>query len=458
MAAFFYDNQVRRFLIQFGKIFSNWYVTKGKDPAGNEILVRVPIMYGDSSRQASTIIANNSASNLPSAPLITYYITGLEYDQRRTQDPTFIDKIQVRQRSYNSETQQYETVQGQAFTVERLMPVPYTLRMTVDLWTTNYNQKLQLIEQLGTLFNPSLEIQSTDNFIDWTSLSVVYQDGLTFSSRSIPQGTGNPIDVMSWKFYMPIWISNAAKLKKMGVIEKIIASIFSGTALDDIQNDDLLLGTRQKITPYGYKLLLIGNSLQLLPANQDFYPNNEDLDLPPSPNTSLYWSSLLNVYGTIRPGISQIWLQNPYMDTEIVGTIVLDPNDDRLLIYDIDPDTLPQNTLDPVDSVINQLVTGPNAGLPPAENGIRYLIVDNIGNEGDTTIAWGNVVAYANDIIEYDSTMGEWFVSFDSATATTVEYVTNLTTSVQYRYVNTEGAWMKSWEGWYGQGDYSIVI
>ena len=458
MAAFFYDNQVRRFLIQFGKIFSNWYVTKGKDPAGNEILVRVPIMYGDSSRQASTIIANNSASNLPSAPLITYYITGLEYDQRRTQDPTFIDKIQVRQRSYNSETQQYETVQGQAFTVERLMPVPYTLRMTVDLWTTNYNQKLQLIEQLGTLFNPSLEIQSTDNFIDWTSLSVVYQDGLTFSSRVIPQGSGNPIDVMSWKFYMPIWISNAAKLKKMGVIEKIIASIFSGKALDDIQNDDLLLGTRQKITPYGYKLLLIGNSLQLLPANQDFYPSNEDLDLPPNPNTSLYWSSLLNVYGTLRPGISQIWLQNPFMDTEIVGTIVPDPVDDRLLIYDIDPDTLPQNTLDPVDSVINPLVTGPNAGLPPAENGMRYLIVDNIGSDGDTTIAWGTVVAYANDIIEYDGSMGEWFVSFDSAQATTVEYVTNLTTSIQYRYVNTEGAWMKSWEGWYGQGDYSIVI
>ena len=458
MAAFFYDNQVRRFLIQFGKIFSNWYVTKGKDPAGNEILVRVPVMYGDSSRQASTIIANNSASNLPSAPLITYYITALEYDQKRTQDPTFIDKIQVRQRSYNAETQSYETVQGQAFTVERLMPVPYTLRMTVDLWTTNYNQKLELIEQLGTLFNPSLEIQSTDNFIDWTSLSVVYQDGLTFSSRTIPQGSGNPIDVLSWKFYMPIWISNAAKLKKMGVIEKIIASIFSGKALDDIQNDDLLLGTRQKITPYGYKLLLIGNSLQLLPANQDFYPSNDDLDLPPNPNTSLYWSSLLNVYGTIRPGISQIWLQNPFMDTEIVGTIVPDPVDDRLLIYDIDPDTLPQNTLDPVDSVINPLVTGPNAGLPAAVNGVRYLIVDNIGSEGDTTIAWGDVVAYANDIIEYDSSMGEWFVSFDSAQATTVEYVTNLTTSIQYRYVNTEDAWMKSWEGWYDQGDYSIVI
>ena len=458
MAQFFYDNQVRRFLIQFAKIFSSWQVTKGKDPAGNDILVRVPIMYGDSSRQAATIIANNSASNLPSAPLITYYITGLEYDQRRTQDPTFVDKINVRQRAYNSETQSYEQTQGQAFTIERLMPVPYTLRLNVDFWTTNYNQKLELIEQLGTLFNPSLEIQSTDNFIDWTSLSVVYQDGLTFSSRTIPQGTSNPIDVMTWKFYIPIWLSTSSKLKKLGVIEKVIASIYKGNALQDIQNEDLLLGTRQKITPYGYKLLLIGNNLQLLPADEAFYPPNEDLNAPTPPNTDLYWASLLNVYGTIRPGISQIWLQNPFMNTEIVGTIVPNPTDDRLLIYNIDPDTLPQNTLDPVDSVINPLLTAPNAGLPGPVNGRRYLIVENVGAAGSPTVAWGDLVANANDIIEYSSADNAWFVAFDSqiVPVTDVEYVTNLTTQIQYRY--TQDTWMKSYEGWYAQGDYSIVI
>jgi hypothetical protein len=457
MAQFFYDNQIRRFLIQFAKIFSYWEVTKGKDPAGNEILVRVPIMYGDSSRQASTIIANNSASNLPSAPLITYYISGLEYDQRRTQDPTYVDKINVRQRTFNTETGQYESVQGQAFTVERLMPVPYTLRITVDFWTTNYQQKLELIEQLGTLFNPSMEIQSTDNFIDWTSLSVVYQDGLTFSSRTIPQGTANPIDVMSWKFYMPIWLSNAAKLKKMGVIEKVIASIFKGTALQDIQNDDLLLGTRQKITPYGYKVLLMGNRLQLLPADNNNFVSNIDLNYPEPPDTSLYWTSLLNVYGTLRPGISQIWLQNPYMNTDIVGTIVPDPTDDRLLIYDIDTDTLPQNTLSPVNSVVNPLVAGPNAGLPGPVNGVRYLLVESIGSAGSPTVAWGDLIANANDIVEYDADSASWYVSFDSQASTTVEYVTNLTTSIQYRYT-PDGVWMKSYEGFYAAGDYSIVI
>jgi len=455
MAQYFYDNQIRRFLVQFARIFSNWYVTKGTDPNGNKILIRVPIMYGDQSRQASNVIANNSPSNLPAAPLMSFYISGLEYNQKWMQDPTFVDKTTVRQRAYNEDTRTFEQTQGQAFSVERIMPTPYTLRITVDVWTTNYNQKLELIEQLGTIFNPGLELQSTDNFIDWTSLSTVFQESLSWSSRTIPQGTGNPIDILSWKFYMPIWLSNPMKLKKMGVIHKIIASIYKGSDITDMSDDDLLLGTRQKITPYGYKLLLIGNQLQILPAAEPFYPSNVDLELPPSPDTNIYWSGVLNMYGQIRPGISQIWLENPYMDTEIVGTIALNPLDDRVLIYNIDPDTLPQNTLDAVDMVVNPLQRGPGAGLATAAIGQRYLIVESIGGNS-STIAWGNLVANANDIVEYNGT--NWYVSFDSETSTTVQYVTNLNTSVQYRYVNSEGVWMKAYEGWYDQGDYSIVI
>jgi hypothetical protein len=459
MAQYFYDSQIRRFLIQFARIFSDWNVTKGKDPAGNEIIVRVPIQYGDPSRQAAVVQANNSPSTMPSAPLITYYITGLEYDQKRTQDPYFVDKVSVRQRTFNQTTQSYETTQGQAFTVERVMPVPYTLRISVDFWTSNYQQKLELIEQLGVLFNPSMEIQSTDNFIDWTSLSVVYQDGLTFSSRTVPQGSGNAIDIMNWKFYMPIWISTPAKIKKLGVIHKIIASIFKGNALTDMQDDHLLLGTREKITPYGYKLLLIGNTLQILPANQTLYPDNSSIDLPPNPNTALYWTSVLNVYGTVRPGISQIWLQNPYMDTDIVGTIQYNETDDRLLIFSIDKDTLPMNTLKSVDSIINPQLKAPGHGLPDVSAGQRYLIVEPIGSSKTATIdnsIWGGVIANANDIIQYNSNAGIWEVDFDSKATTNVEYVTNITSGVQYRFANS--SWMKSFEGWYDQGDYNIVI
>jgi len=456
------DNQIRRFLIQFARIFSNWEVTTGTDANGNPILHRVPIMYGDASRQAGTIVANNSANNLPSAPLLTYYINAIEYDQRRTQDPYFIDKISVRQRTYNDNTHEWENTQGNAFNVERIMPVPYTLRITLDLWTTNYNQKLELFEQLGVLFNPSMELQSTDNFIDWTSLSVVYQDGITFTSRSIPMGSGNPIDVFSWKFYMPIWISGPIKVKKYNVIHKIIASIFTRNYKDDIQDDDLLLGTRQKITPYGYKLLLLGDQLQIVQSSQPLNPANSVVDATPSPHSCLSWQAVLNAYGTIRPGISMIALENSYLDTEVMGTISLNSDNDNILVYDIDTDTLPQNTLDPVDSVIDPIKKSPDSGLPSAATGQRYLIVEDIpiqepySSPSVETPAWIGLTegATANSIIEFD---GEnWSVVFDSKNVQSTEFITNITSGIQYRFEN--GSWVKSYEGWYDQGSWRIII
>ena len=50
----------------------------------------------------------------------------------------------------------------------------------------------------------------------------------------------------------------------------------------------------------------------------------------------------------------------------------------------------------------------------------------------------------------------QWEVAFNASAATTVEFVTNLANNVQYRYY--DDAWYKSYEGWYNEGDYSIVI
>jgi hypothetical protein len=103
-------------------------------------------------------------------------------------------------------------------------------------------------------------------------------------------------------------------------------------------------------------------------------------------------------------------------------------------------------------------LTGPNAGLPGPFPGTRYLIVENIGYDNDSTVSWGSLVAEANDIIEFNANTGEWEVSFSANEATAVEFVTNLTTNIQYRYVSSDGMWIKSYEGWYNEGDYSIVI
>jgi hypothetical protein len=460
MQQFFYDEQIRRFLLQFTRIFSNFQVEYGPANSDQATLVRVPVRYGDWTRLAQTVNQDNSASALPSTPLMTFYITGMDYDRPRMQEPYFIDRKAVRQRYYDVNTDSYETAQGNAFTIERLMPVPYKMTLTLDIWTSNTNQKFQIFEQIATLFNPALEIQSTDSFIDWTSLSVVELDQTTWTSRTIPSGTENPIDIMTMRFTLPIWISSPAMVKKLGVVEKIIMSVFDaqGDAVEAIQNSDLLLGTRQKFTPYRYQALLVGNKLQALKYSAVVDEPNASTTLPDQPPSNEFWPAILEMYGGFRPGISQIRLDNQWGTTDqIIATATVDPTDERFLLLDIDADTVPQNTLAPVDAVIDPLLSGPGDGLPASTTGQRYLILNDIGNAANQypSTAWGALVAQANDIIEYDGS--DWVVIFGSTTTVdNIQYTTNITTGLQYLWTGT--AWVKSYEGLYPAGEWSIVI
>lgn len=454
---FFFDNQIRRFLLQFSRIFSNFQVEYGKDADSNNILQSVPIKYGDPSRQAIIAAQNNSASTLPSSPSMAFYISALEYERSRMQEPYHVNKIQVRQREYDENTQEYEVTQGNAFTIERLMPVPYNMSINLDIWTSNTNQKLQLFEQIATLFNPAMEIQSTDNFIDWTSLSTVELTRTNWSNRTIPMGTDESIDIMSMTFLVPIWLSPPAKVKKLGVVNKVIASVYDSQG--DIRNalfdEDLLMGTRQKFTPFDYQILLLDNQVQILNNNEPDL-DRDSLDTEGRDNSTAFWKPVIEQFGELRSGISQLRIDNPLDGTEIIGTVAFHPTDDRFLLFTPDDDTLPGNTLDPVDSVIAPTRSGPSAGLPAAATGQRYLITEAIGSDdnSDPSEAWGDIVANENDIIEFNGS--EWVVAFDSQNSSDAEVVTNITTSIQYKW--TGETWLKSYQGLYAGGEWNIVL
>jgi hypothetical protein len=169
---------------------------------------------------------------------------------------------------------------------------------------------------------------------------------------------------------------------------------------------------------------------------------------------------VIDLYGTLRPGISQIRLEQRD-GTEVIGTIALNPNDNRLLIFDIDLDTAPQNTLDPVDAVINPLTSGPQQGLDSALDGQRYLLTEATGSGTGSNVAtaWQGangrpLIAQANDIIEYANNY--WQVVFRADGQPAEQYVTNITTGTQYEW-NGE-AWVKSYQGVYPGGQWSIVL
>jgi hypothetical protein len=463
---FFYDAQIERFLAQFIRMVSGFQVEFGQDREGNTTLQRVPVYYGDSSRQVQAILSQNTAGNmLPTVPAMAAWINNITYDRDRVQDPTFIGKMQIRERYYNEDTMEYENRQGNAFSIERLMPVPYTIDLKLDIWTSNTKQKLQLLEQLMVLFNPALEIQSTDNYIDWTSLSVVYLESPNWTSRSVPIGTENPIDVATLTFKLPVWISPPAKIKKLGVIQKIIASIHDsdGNLSADVMSEDNLLGRRQYFTPLMYGVLLIGNQLTLLKISELELPREPTLETPTKVGTKDIWRSLISVYGELQNGVSQVRLLQEDGINEVIGTVSYHPTDDSLLIFNVDIDTKPSNTLSPIDAIVDPRKDSAVSLAQSAVNGTRYLILDDIGSfdnaPGDGAPTWTGsdgqqLVAHANDIIQYDGT--HWDISFDSRTDTTLQYVSNLNTGTQYKW--NQSQWIKSYEGEYKAGTFTLVL
>ena len=166
------------------------------------------------------------------------------------------------------------------------------------------------------------------------------------------------------------------------------------------------------------------------------------------------WKVLIDQYGKVINGTSQIRLTQPD-GKEIIGTIATTTLDDTILLYTIDDDTIPSNTLTAVKKIINPATF--DTGTPA--NGDRYLVINDVGDSTASfqSSTWGTLVASVGDIIEYNSTTSKWNVAFDASNPdSTQHYVTNQNTGIQYRFNGTE--WVKSYEGVYTQGNWSIVL
>lgn len=546
---YFYAGQLRQYRLQFIRAFSNFNVNFGTEDAPD--LRRVPCRYGDPSRIVASVVRANTENKILSTPFISCVVSGLSMSSDRRQDPLLVEKVQVNERMYDEETQRYTQDVGQRYTVERYMPVPYELTMQVDIWTSNIDQKEQLIEQIFMLFNPAIEFQTSTNPIDWTFLSYIeMQDNITWSSRSLPMGTENPIDVLTINFKVPIWINPPAKVKRQTIIEQIVTNVVQGYKTNDqwewneyeflsrtittpgnysIQlhysgnnsyeinllsrggnaNDDSNLATvtssivNPSLVP-GTSIVFNGivlpintssistfvdsvhtiladtsYSVQLHNKNSLWFINNTGgdnqfangigtplaglgLEETVYPGGNLAWWRLFEAYGTFKDysdlgtNASQLRvklatdIENP--DNDINGWMSLHPTDQNRIIWTIDSQSMPTMTLASINAIIDPQQKGPGLGLPAAQIGQRYLLIEASSQNSQV---WGDIIANANDIIEY--TGNEWQVVFDSNdNLNTTQYITNLLTGKIYTWQN--GEWSVFIENRYAPGYWRLSL
>lgn len=480
-------------------------------------------MYGDADRQVASIIRNNSENKVNSVPRISVYVTTLALDRDRMADPTFVGKMHIRERDTQVDTQEgsatygqtiYNQAQGKQYTIERLMPTPFSLKMKVDIWSSSTDQKLQILEQILVLFNPSLELQTTDNYIDWSSLSVINLTDINWDSKQVPVGNDTPISIATLTIETPIWISPPVKVKHLGVITKLIASMYNNasvypTYIEGLGTEPLgptvslnNLLTSTTVTTTNYQLQIYNNTQGigqaiLLHSSESVIPAEPSLDPGVRQGTPIDWNEFLASWpGQFHAGSSQLFLQQPN-SSYIVGTCAVNPLDSTILTVNWNPDTLIVNTgidsngnLDndtvnynpssyrngqpgsngspgTIDAIVNPQTYNPLRPRNEETNqsivqGRRFLIIEDIGSEinADGANAWkslsgADLIAKANDIIEWD---GErWNIIFNSSHIyDTLIYQTNIYTGIQYVWNNI--SWSKSFEGEYGPSRWKLIL
>lgn len=452
---FWYDQQLKRFLLHFGRVFSNFNYMTGQVVNGQPLLRPVPCRMALMDRQVAHIMRNNSENTMLTVPMITYHLRDIEIDRSRTQYGDFTEKVQITEREYDQETDRYGSNPGNRYQLTRQMPVPYNLIMEVNVWTSNFDQKAQLFEQLAIFWNPSLDLQTSDNPLDWTALKIIELEGCTWSSRAIPIGPDNEIDIMTFTVKCPWWLSAPAKLSRQKLIHQIITNIKEVESYDELESlgegtgmewssEELL--ARIVTTPNDNVISVNGTEITLLGPGGLI----EDEDGNP-----YSWEELIKLYGAIRNNISQLRLrfsENPDdNDVNVIGNISLDPTQPNKLYWMIDASTLPSNTLTNINAVINPHNVFPGHTLPIATTGQRYLLTDDLGPNSQ---GWGDITAKVNDIIEYNGT--KWTVSFEASSATTTEVVLNLASQKQLKYVDNE--WVMAIDGEYPPGMWRLYL
>lgn len=465
---YFYMEQIRRYQLQFNRIFSTFKWKTGVTASGFEELRTVPCLPAPGSRQVESILRNGKENATNTIPQFATYIEAVKLVPERRQDPDYVRSLNVSERILDQTSGKYGVSLGNQYTIESYMPVPYDFIMKCDLITSNVNQKCQLMEQIMILFNPMIDLQTSDNPFDWTGLGVVELTDIDWTSKNMPIAE-DEFDVTSMTFNVRAWLSPPSKVKRQTVIQEIITNIGQLSDMEEGWQPD---GSYYEIGATMSQVVTSPGDLRIKVENagaQNIYNvtllESDQLDRS---GNKFNWLSLFDEYGKYELNDSELIVIDEYdgLDTGIIrcaGTISL--TDDNMVIqWTINPSSLPplNASIPDVVAVIYPDRDYPGApGFKTPAPGDRYIVMGPVYQSGPI---WGNVFAHGEkimyeiaanegDVIEFDG--ARWNVVFDSEEDIAKEIWSFNQTSADYIHF-LKGHWTMTLEGEYNPGNWRL--
>lgn len=211
---FHFDGQLRGYLLQFCNIFSGLKVQTGKGECDEPEFITVPITIGSRDRVVAALNAGNTQNRPFSLPIMAANMTGLTMSQNRKGVGVVDSKVFLPAGGVYPDDLRV---------VKRVMPIPYTMTVDLSICTSNTLQTHQILEQLLMLFDPTLQIQTSDAAFDWTKLATIELVNIS-NEENYPAGGDKRIINWTLGFDIPIFISAPVDVRDE-LVRKIIIQI-----------------------------------------------------------------------------------------------------------------------------------------------------------------------------------------------------------------------------------------
>lgn len=221
---FYYDKQLRQYLVQFAAIFQGTQVQVGSRNGNDPKLIYVPIKNASSDRVVAAIKNENTQNKPLRLPLMTFYLSSLDLA------PELRKGIgNIRRNSY---VPTGGLVPDDITVVKQRMPVPYRASMELSIWTSNQDQHYQIIEQILSLFDPILQIQTSDDVFDWKKITTVELTDVQLNENIAP-GSERRIIQTVLTFSLPVYLSVPSEIHNKFVNEVFLRIGAVNANLDD---------------------------------------------------------------------------------------------------------------------------------------------------------------------------------------------------------------------------------
>lgn len=445
---YWYNAQIRTMILHTQRLFSNFYISNGKDDKGEDILQRVPCVFMSTDKSAVSMINNNTDTVIESSPKMVLTISEIKLNNDKISGSPYYEYVSdVTEKKFNDEVGNYEYEPGNSYSVYRLNPLPIGITFKLYILTTMQTHKFQLFEQIRMLFSPTAELQTSENPLDWTRVGALVLTGCNYSSKGTSNLDSSQLDAMDLTFELDTNLDAPALIHHNNQIETIITEIGQGKIVEDTFGWDEGDTMRIYHTP-SENYITVQNNNEVILQPTDFAKN---------------WLQLFKKYGiNYNRQRNNVYL-HVLIDVDgskkksVYGNLIVDNYDSTKAIWEYNEELLPTENLQPVNAIIN-----PHDEVPQNIEGERYLIMeDSIPNN---TRAWGELRNIKNEtlnkiepnsIIEYKN--GYWTLVLDPIENPAVYYVRDLSDAkFLYTYNAEYDIWHDVLNRKYRQGNWRI--